>query len=71
MGVSSNAGSPSHHACFNTTMGIRDDWMIWGYPHDIGNLQMAMETLSHDFVCYLVDIIKLLYNLQSTSGNRN
>ena len=46
MGVSSNAGPPSHHACFNTTMGIRDDWMIWGYPHDIGNLQMAMETLS-------------------------
>ena len=43
-GFLSAGGSPSHHG-FSYSNGhpvIHDDWMIWGYPHGLGNFHIHM-----------------------------
>jgi hypothetical protein len=42
-------------------MGIHDDWMIWGYPHDLGSLwEMDWEILMIGiWICSLSMIVCL------------
>jgi hypothetical protein len=38
-GVFFHGGSPKTHGCFNTKNSLMT-WMIWRYPHDVGNLHI-------------------------------
>ena len=42
MVVSENGGSPSQHGCFNTKS-WSNDWMIWWYSRDFGNLHHTIQ----------------------------